>query len=343
MTLNLAERLSTRYNVTSLCLRGGEILDDFCAVSEKVFDANLLSMEPASYKGLIRRICAKREYAFAVVNSIASHAVLPVLHEQGVPSVALLHEFASNTGHTGKKTAFSEATRWASETVFSTRLTLENALDNKGMDFNPRLHVLPQGKCRVPADLTSEASRNLERRRLREALRPAGASDDSFVVLGAGTVELRKGVDLFLETANACCVRRGAKRFVLHGSAPAMFPNAISRIPLFLNDQLRRAAIEDRVALLPATSEIELAYELSDVLLLPSRLDPLPNVAIDAMCRGMPVLCFDKASGIADLLHAAGVNDACVAEYIDTSELAEKILRLANSSEFHDEVSRKNS
>ena len=97
--------------------------------------------------------------------------------------------------------------------------------------------------------------------------------------------------------------------------------------------------MKDRVTLLPATSEIEFAYELSDALLLPSRLDPLPNVAIDALCQGLPVLCFDKASGIADLLCAAGLRSACVAEYIDTNELAEKVLRLANSSEFYDEVS----
>ncbi len=110
---------------------------------------------------------------------------------------------------------------------------------------------------------------------------------------------------------------------------------------VYLRDQLRRAAIEDRVTLLPETSEIEFAYELSDALLLPSRLDPLPNVAIDALCQGLPVLCFDMASGIADLLRTAGLGSACVAEYIDTRELAEKVLRLANSTEFYDEVSLK--
>ena len=45
LTLNIAESLSARYNVTSLCLTGGEILDDFCAVSQKVINANLRSME----------------------------------------------------------------------------------------------------------------------------------------------------------------------------------------------------------------------------------------------------------------------------------------------------------
>ena len=83
--------------------------------------------------------------------------------------------------------------RWASETVFSARLNF----DNNVMDFTPKLHILLHGKCRVPMSATSAASRSVERRRLRDALRPSGSLDDRFVVLGAGTVEIRKGVDSF--------------------------------------------------------------------------------------------------------------------------------------------------
>jgi glycosyltransferase involved in cell wall biosynthesis len=338
LALNLAQRLSARYNITSLCLRGGEILDDFNACSEKVFNANLRSMNSKSYSRLIRRVCAKRSYAFAVVNSISSHAVLNVLTEQGVPSVLLLHEFAS---YTQKKTAFAEAARWASETVFSARLVLDNAVDITAMDITPRLHILPQGKCHVPVDATRAASGNSERNRLRNALRPAGECDDSFVVLGAGTVEIRKGVDLFLETATRVLRAPGGEKVRFAWIGDGYAPERDLAYSAYLRDQLRRAAIEDRVTLLPPTSEIEFAYELSNLLLLPSRLDPLPNVAIDAMFRGLPVLCFDKASGIADLLRQAGLESACIAEYIDTSMLAEKVLRLANSSEFYDEISRK--
>ena len=188
---------------------------------------------------------------------------------------------------------------------------------------------------------TSSTARSLERHLLSNALRPAGTLDDSFVVLGAGTVEIRKGVDLFLETATRVLRAPGGEKVRFAWIGDGYDPERDLAYSAYLRDQLRRAAIEDRVTLLPPTSEIEFAYELSNLLLLPSRLDPLPNVAIDAMCRGMPVLCFDKASGIAELLHTAGVKDACVAKYIDTSELAEKMLRLANSSELHEEVSRK--
>ena len=47
-----------------------------------------------------------------------------------------------------------------------------------------------------------------------------------------------------------------------------------------------------------------------------SRLDPLPNVAIDALSEGTPVHCFDKASGIAYLLsNNSFLTDYLIARY----------------------------
>ncbi|TCT04734.1 rhamnan synthesis F family protein [Aquabacter spiritensis] len=338
LALNIGERLSSRYNIFFLCLTGGDLIDDFCAVSAAVVDANLHSMESAHYEQLIQRLVTKERFAFAVVNSVESHAVLRPLHENGVPSVALLHEFAS---YTGKKSAFPEALRWAAETVFSTRLTLDNAFDNNLMDFTPRLHVLPQGKCNPPEQTVSEASRSAEKARLREVLAPLPAARKRFQVLGAGTVEIRKGVDLFIETATRVLASPGSDHihFVWIGAGYA--PDRDYAYSVYLRDQIQRAGIEHRVTMLPATSEIGFVYEFTDVLLLPSRLDPLPNVGIDALCLGIPVLCFKEATGIADLLTSAGLEDTCVADYIDTADIAGKLLALASSETLYQSVSER--
>jgi glycosyltransferase involved in cell wall biosynthesis len=41
--------------------------------------------------------------------------------------------------------------------------------------------------------------------------------------------------------------------------------------------------------------------DAADVFLVTSRLDPLPNVALDAAARDMPVIAFREATGLADL------------------------------------------
>ncbi|MCJ8142803.1 glycosyltransferase [Ancylobacter sp. A5.8] len=337
LALNIGEQLSSRYNVTFMCLTGGELIEDFCEVAVKVVDANLHSMESADYDSLIARLANDGAFSFAIVNSVECHAVLKPLHENAVPTVALLHEFSS---YTVKKTAFPEAVRWADETVFSTRLTLENAFENNLLDFTPRLHVAPQGKCRIPSPPTSDAARTAEQNRLRQMLAPPG-DRRAFVVLGAGTVEIRKGVDLFIEIATRVLSMPGAEhaRFAWIGAGYA--PERDYAYSVYLRDQLLRAGIENRVAILPATSEIEYAYELSDALLLPSRLDPLPNVGIDALSRGMPVLCFKEATGIADLLSEAGLEDECTADYIDTADMAAKLAALARSDELYQSVARR--
>ncbi len=68
------------------------------------------------------------------------------------------------------------------------------------------------------------------------------------------------------------------------------------------------AGSDDTVSIVDAIPDLEPIYRLADLFLLSSRLDPLPNVAIDAALRGIPVVCFEGATGIADLL-AQGHSD----------------------------------
>ena len=72
-----------------------------------------------------------------------------------------------------------------------------------------------------------------------------------------------------------------------------------------------------------------MAYQAADLLLISSRLDPLPNVAIDALTLGLPVFCFEKTTGIADFLSEHGLKEQCVARYLDAHDLALKVRSLA--------------
>jgi hypothetical protein len=51
------------------------------------------------------------------------------------------------------------------------------------------------------------------------------------------------------------------------------------------------------------------------------------------MVRGLPVLCFDKTTGIADILKRNGLQEECVAPYLDPHSMANKLIRLASSQE----------
>lgn len=328
LSLNIVQALAGRYNVVALLLGGGPLTDAFRQAGAAVMTSSNLRGNGAMAKLVISQLCKRFDLKFALVNSIESREVLPVLCDYFVPSICLVHEFAS---YTRPRDAIRYALFWSGEVVFSTNITTENALaeypDLNGLS----VAVLPQGRCLLSLGEASEEQLQAERARIRRLIRPKDLAEDTVVVLGAGLVQLRKGVDKFIECA-ARVVRtaEGRKcRFVWVGKG--YDPDNDVGYSVYLADQILRAGVEKHVFFIDETTAIETAYEEADLLLLSSRLDPLPNVAIDAMAYGMPVLCFNKTTGIADFLIDSGLRNHCVAEYLDSADMAEKILALAGS------------
>ena len=337
LSLNLVQALVKRYNVVALLLGGGSILEAFQSTGAGVVIASNLRGRPSLANLVMQELCDHYEFKFALVNSIESRVVLQELANQFVPTISLIHEFAA---YTRPREAFVEALKWSGEVVFSTDVTKENAF-SEYPDLDQRaVHIIPQGQCLLPVTDIDEQLAQSEIERIRRLMRPKGC-EDKFIVLGAGAVQFRKGVDLFIECAARARSLIGGERcrFVWIGKGFDS-QNDVS-YSVYLADQVRRANLEGHLIFIEETSALDEAYRLADIMLLSSRLDPLPNVAIDSMVRGVPVLCFDRTTGIAEFLTGAGLRASCVAEYMDTTEMGGKIVSLANVPELYNEISDK--
>jgi glycosyltransferase involved in cell wall biosynthesis len=332
---NLVNELSKKYNVVSLILGGGELRDDFLSAGVALFEANRRVMDATEISAIVDDLCNQHDIDFALVNSVESRSALPALKARSVPAICLLHEFACNIR---PMTAFGDVFKYADQVVFSTRVTLENALHELRIERNESIHLIPQGKCPVPARNDDPTAANDERLWLDKILRPGGEENREFVVLGAGALEMRKGLDLFVECANRVINTNGGGRFRFVWIGNGYEPETDTIISVYLADQIKRAGIDAQVKIVRATSEIEHAYANADLLLLPSRLDPLPNVAIDALISGIPVVCFDRTTGIADFLIETGLGEACVARYLDSTDLSRKVLALASNVDMRADV-----
>ena len=322
---NLGRVYKDRYNVTILCLNGGALLPALESVAVHVEVLPVAHMPRPDFDAQLRAFLEERNFAFAVVNSIESRHVLGVMRRTGLPTVSLLHEFAS---YILPRTAFPQVIDNADTIVFSTSVTLDNAIEVTGTGYTPKVRILPQGKCEIPRQSRTGDVDQSERDRLRAVLKPRSDKKE-ILVIGAGLVEIRKGTDLFIEVARKTLSLPGGEDFRFVWFGDGYKPDGDPGYSVFLQDQLKRAGIADRVSLQPVTPEFEYVYETADAFLLTSRLDPLPNVAIDAMLAGLPTVCFDKASGIPEILSAADLSKDCVAQYLDTSEMADKLLRAA--------------
>mgnify|MGYP003694380203 CR=1 FL=1 len=84
-------------------------------------------------------------------------------------------------------------------------------------------------------------------------------------------------------------------------------------------------------SIIDAIADVEPAYALAGRLLPQFAVDPLPNVTIDAALRAIPVVCFEGATGMADLLAADALASQCVVPYLDVGAAAGAIARLADN------------
>ena len=151
---------------------------------------------------------------------------LKALKAAGVPTVSLIHEFSS---YTRPRSAFPDVLALSTETVFSTRMTLENAVADFWLYPAASIHVAPQGKCIVPATPGAASEASVEKVWLARNLRPEGGSR-KFLVIGLGDIQLRKGVDLFIECATIIKNQPGENDSSSSGSATDMIRNARSPI-----------------------------------------------------------------------------------------------------------------
>jgi glycosyltransferase involved in cell wall biosynthesis len=329
---NIVKRLRARYNVVTLLLGDGEIFPAFEDVSSAVIGPlKRPDWHPAEAEDLVRRLVATYELSYAIANSIDTRIMMEPLANAFVPVIALVHEFASYL----TKGEMGRALGWATQTVFSAERVLESVRIEYPSIDNYRIHIAPQGPSELPEATPKEAA--VSRQSLEALIRPPGW-EDAFLVLGCGTVVPRKGVDLFIDAATAVARAKPSRRirFVWIGQRlPAAVDNGYFAK---LTKQVDRARIGEMAAILGEIADVETAYRLTDAFFLSSRLDPLPNVAIDSALRALPVVCFENCSGISDILATDPVARASVVPHLDTSAAAKLILNLASDEPRRQEI-----
>jgi hypothetical protein len=108
----------------------------------------------------------------------------------------------------------------------------------------------------------------------------------------------------------------------------------------FLRDQIIRLGIEQMCAITHETEQLNYVYESADLLFLSSRLDPLPLVSQDMMAHAKPVVCFNKATGLAEFRMEDPSASTCLIEYLDVGGAASRIGELANNRDDYQRVGK---
>ena len=323
LSWNIAQQLSLSHNVIILLLEKGSLLANFQQDAMATYSAPGDGNNKNILAYFVRHLVKIHSFEFAILNSIETSNLCQPLTLAGVPNLLLIHEFAANTRPTRK---FSDALVWSSVPVFSTQLTKQDAARIfPGPIFENAL-VIPQGRCAIPPNLTFGNAESFSGDGGGLQVEEIVAVSRKLVV-GIGSVCIRKGIDIFIEAASQMQAQAGRDTFEFLWVGGG-YPDYDPEYSAFLADQIQRSGLTGHINIVSETDNLDALYQRAALLLLTSRLDPLPNIAIDAICLGLPLVCFAKASGIADVLIENGLEALCVARYIDPSDMAKKALHL---------------
>lgn len=142
------------------------------------------------------------------------------------------------------------------------------------------------------------------------------------VIGGCGTVDWRKGFDLFIQTA--LYVTRNFKdvecRFVWKGAD--LNSNSVKHV----GHELIRAGLPGLVEFAGSDANMRSFYQSLDVFLLTSREDPYPLVVLEAAAEQVPTVCFENSGGAPEFILP---DRGQVVPYVDVARMAEAVRRYA--------------
>jgi glycosyltransferase involved in cell wall biosynthesis len=326
---NIVSELESRYNVVVLLKRDGPLRQAFGETASALvelpldifkdgLDANSLAFNLTEGEVLASEL--KRRYGplYLIANTAETRQFVPAFERAGIPVLALIHEFSSYVRPEG---ALDQLFRTASKIVFSAQLVADAALADYGSLEARTFDILPQGACRLPpVEAAHNAAENYDW---------LPADDGSILVIGMGTVNVRKGVEFFIAAAASVQDRHPSRR-VRFAWIGKPYPHDQAHMA-YLEEQVKRSGLNDSFVFAGEFADLDPIYRRADICFLSSRLDPLPNTSIDAAVHGIPVICFDQASGIADILKGSEATRSLVAPHLNAEAAASRILALVEN------------
>ena len=306
LLLNIGRTLKRCHGaeVEFLLLDGGKLQTAYAEVApvtvagnEAVIEAKLRSLH-------------ERGFRSAIVNTTAAGRIVGPARTLGIESVLLVHELPRLIMEKGLAVHARAALQAARTVVFAAPFVRDQLLGELKLTADDRMLIRPQGSYKEIERAPAAAAA------IREEF---GIGADERLVIGVGYADMRKGFDLFLQLWRL--LRRERRRTHLcwiGGIDPALRE--------WLAAELSDAAGTGSFHLAGYRDDVAAFFAAADAFVLTSREDPFPTVVLEALSAGVPVVAFDRAGGIPDMLrqHEAGT----VVPYCDVPAMASAVTKL---------------
>lgn len=292
--LSLLEKFREQgLNVLVFLTDGGELLPEFSAMAsviclqDTVYSKHAAAALEVHLDRLLK--CDRLQPELPVIlNSAENLFISAVFTSRGFKPITLVHEFMQSYKEDQRNLLFrnSQLLIFSSDELRRTCPALDT--------YKGQVRVLAQG-------LLDETYLALDRQNGKEKLRSLlGLESNAFIVLGCGTIEPRKGTDIFVEVAIAVLQSRPSQpiHFIWVGGEVKYAPDC----KRWAEIDIKQAGLQNSVHFIDAQSDLKPFFAGADLFLLSSRQDPFPCVVQSAMACGLPVVAFDRTGGVPSIL-----------------------------------------
>ena len=314
--LKWLQKEQKQITVDLIFLNGGDLMADFSKVSQNIYDlakikknksyihkvyCYVLKKMDIKSDSLLKDI-AKNKYDIIYANTIVTIPLATKIKGYGNNTprlVAHIHEL--NTVINEYLPNFKEFIPHIDQFISVSKMVMKNLNNNWGID--PKINQI----------VYAFSDKKIQKDKQNNTCFEVGAS---------GLVHWRKGDDLFIQVANYIKTRYPEVKikFTWVGQIAEWQRNIIKA-------DLEKANLTDTVFFVGEQKEPENYYKNFDVFLMTSREEPLGVVCIDAGKAGIPIICFENATGTSEILINGG---GFIVPYIDIVSMAEKLILYYN-------------
>ena len=307
LLLNIGRSLRRRFGleIQVVVLDGGKLEDNYRELGGLKVCQTIVGLE-AHIWGL-----REKGYTVAIVNTNGAASSVPILKRAGFQVTMLVHELPRLLREKQLIVSARVAAQVVDNLIFAAPFVKEQYLLELGLTRDGGIFILAQGIYH-----RIETSRSA-RTELRKEL---GVVKHQRLVVGIGYADLRKGFDLFL---NLWRLSNGPETQILHFCwVGGIDPTLATSLETDIEDAERTGTFH----MAGYRSDVSKFLSAADAFVLTSREDPFPTVVLEALSAGLPVMAFERAGGIPDLLRDSPLGH--VLPYADTSAMALRLRSL---------------
>ncbi|QUE30949.1 rhamnan synthesis F family protein [Francisella philomiragia] len=319
--LNIGMSLSDKFNLIHYVMDKAEIHDAFKKDCVLLIEELGDSTKSTSLK-ILKEVSKDFPIKAVIGNSVTTYSVLSSASDLKLPTLSLIHEFA---GYVESAKIMLDTIIEADRVIVPAEIikaSIMEQLAKAAMIFNEPSNIViqPQGKLPyIPSSYGSPDS-------VEQILKKIDVQDrnDYKIIVAAGSVHIRKGVDLFIYLSKYIKKYYDGKcKFVWVGSG---LKESDCSFSFLLKREVKSLGLEDDFVFLGHQQNLDSILSIADMFCLTSRMDPFPNVVVDALEANVPVACFRGASGSVEFLEKHNAK-AIIVDYLDTHQLGYEIAK----------------